>query len=142
MGMYDTFETDKNLEQEGVWIDYGEFRVRIASAGPGNKEYAKYAEKKLKPVRKVMEAGALTNERSAALMADIYSKTIVKGWQILKDGEWVDGIEGRDGSILDVTPENIQQVFRDLPTLFLDIQEQAMALVNFRRAELESEAKN
>ena len=75
MGMYDVFETDTDLETNGVWIDYGEFRVRIASAGSGNKNYMKYAEKKLKPVRKAMEAGALNEGRSQAIMADIFTKT-------------------------------------------------------------------
>lgn len=142
MGMYDTFETDKNMEASGVWIDYGDFRVRIASAGQGNKAYVRYAEKKLKPVRRAMEAGSLSNERSMAIMSDIYAKSIVLAWQVNVEGEWQDGIEDRNGEIQDFTEANVEQAFRDLPRLFTDIQEQASSLANFRKAELETETKN
>lgn len=142
MGMYDVFETDEDLETSGIWLDYGDFRVRIASAGQGNKKYVKYAEKALKPVRKAMQAGALSNERSIAIMSDIYAKTIVLDWETMKDGKLVKGIEARDGKVMPVNYENVRQVFIDLPNLFIDIQEQANSIANFRKAELEEDAKN
>ncbi len=143
MGMYDTFETDSNLEQNGVWLDYGDFRMLIASAGQGNKNYVRYAEKKLKPVRQAMNAGALSNERSMALMADIYSKTIVLNWEVRgEDGEWSQGIEDKEGNIIAFNQENVEEAFHNLPRLFMDVQEQAQSLSNFRRAELEEETKN
>ena len=37
--MFDQFETDPVLESEGIWIDYGAFRVKIARAGGANKKY-------------------------------------------------------------------------------------------------------
>jgi hypothetical protein len=141
--MYDTFETDSNLEQNGVWLDYGDFRMLIASAGQGNKNYVRYAEKKLKPVRQAMNAGALSNERSLALMADIYSKTIVLNWEVRgEDGEWSQGIEDKEGNIIPFNQENVEEAFHNLPRLFMDVQEQAQSLSNFRRAELEEETKN
>lgn len=142
MGMYDTFETDPNMEQEGVFLDYGDFRVRIAHAGQGNSKYVKYAEKKLKPVRKAMEAGALGNERSMAIMIDIYSESIILDWQVRDGDEWKSGIEARDGSVMKFTKENVENTLRALPNLFLDIQQQAQSIANFRRADLESEAGN
>lgn len=143
MGMYDTFETDSNLEKNGVWLDYGDFRILIASAGQGNKNYVRYAEKKLKPVRRTMEAGALSNERSMALMADIYAKTIVLDWQVRdEEGEWKQGIEDKEGNIIAFNQENVEEAFHNLPRLFMDVQEQAQSLSNFRRAELEEETKN
>lgn len=142
MGMYDTFETDPNMEQEGVFLDYGDFRVRIAHAGQGNSKYVKYAEKKLKPVRKAMEAGALGNERSMAIMIDIYCESIILDWQVRDGDEWKSGIEARDGSIMPFTRENVENTLRALPNLFLDIQQQAQSIANFRRADLESEAGN
>lgn len=148
MGMYNVFETNKEMEQNGVWVDYGDFRVLIASAGQGNKSYVSYAEKKLKPLRRALEAGAVSNERSQAAMADIYAKTVVLDWEVLtKDdmtGEpiWTSGIEQKDGSIVEFTQEAVEAVFLALPRLFLDIQEQAGSLSNFRLEELEKEGKN
>ena len=146
MGMYDTFQTDENLEANGVWLDYGDFRVLLASAGQGNKNYVRYAEKKLKPVRRALESGALSNERSQSLMADIYAKTIILAWETMQGkgdkAEMKAGIEGKDGSILPFTEENVEQALIALPRLFMDLQEQAASLANFRKGELEKEGKN
>ena len=142
MGMYDIFEADENLETSGIWIDYGDFRVKIASAGQGNKKYVRYAEKALKPIRRAMQAGALSNERSMAVMSDIYAQTIVLDWQVKVDNEWKTGIEGREGEILPFNKEEVQKVFTSLPNLFIDIQEQAQSIANFRKSGLEDDSGN
>jgi hypothetical protein len=145
MGMYDVFETDEDLETNGVWIDYGEFRVKIASAGQGNKNYVRYAEKKLKPVRRALEAGALSNKRSQAIMADIYARTVILDWEI-QDGDeenkMVQGIEDKNGKVIPFTEENVEITLKNLPRLFMDLQEQASSLANFRKEELEGDTKN
>lgn len=146
MGMYDTFQTDENLEANGVWLDYGDFRVLIASAGQGNKAYVRYAEKKLKPVRRALESGALSNARSQALMADIYAKTIVLSWEVMEGegdkAKMKTGIEGPDGKVLPFNEANVEQALLALPRLFMDLQEQAASLANFRKGEMETEGKN
>lgn len=142
MGMYNVFETDEDLEKGGVWIDYGDFRIRIASASQGNKKYVNYAEKALRPIRRAMQSGALSNERSQAVFADIYSKTIVLDWETMFEGRMVKGIEQKDGTVGPFNPETVKKALLDLPNLLLDIQEQANSLANFRKADLEEEAKN
>lgn len=142
MGMYDIFETDEDLETTGIWLDYGDFRLKVASAGQGNKKYVRYAEKALKPIRRAMQAGAVSNERSLAIMSDIFAKTIVLDWQVKVDDAWKSGIEGRDGDILQFNYDNVIATFSALPNLFMDIQEQAQSIANFRKAELEDDSGN
>lgn len=147
MGMYDTFETDPTREQEGVFLDYGDFRIRVAHAGQGNKRYVAYAEKALRPVRQAMNAGALSNERSLSIMADVYAKTIVLDWQVAQKNEdgtisWKTGIESRDGTVLPFNTQTVETTLKALPNLFSDIQQQASSIANFRRAELEDESGN
>lgn len=142
MGMYAIFKTDEDLEIAGIWIDYGDFRIRIASAGQGNKKYVRYAEKALKPVRRAMQAGALSNERSLAIMSEIFAKTIVLDWQVKVDGDWKTGIESPTGEILPFNEETVRKVFEDLPNLFIDIQEQANSIANFRKMEMEEDSGN
>lgn len=142
-GMYNTFKTDPTREQEGVWLDYGDFRIRVAHAGNGNKKYVSYAERALRPVRQAMNAGALSNERSMAVMADIYATTVILGWQVMQeDGSWKDGIEAENGELLPVNKECIEQTLKNLPALFSDIQGQASSIANFRAAEVEEESGN
>lgn len=142
MGMYDIFETDEDLETTGIWLDYGDFRLKVASAGQGNKKYVRYAEKALKPIRRAMQAGAVSNERSLAIMSDIFAKTIVLDWQVKADDAWKSGIEGRDGDILPFNYDNVIATFSALPNLFMDIQEQAQSIANFRKGELEDDSGN
>lgn len=144
MGLYDTFSTDEDLEVNGVWIDYGDFRVKIASAGTNNKAFEKYAEKKFKPVRKMIDLGTLGNKQAMRIMADVYAHTVIKDWETKdEEGEWQTGIESPDSEdLLAVTAENVMKTLLSLPRLHLDLQEQANALVNFRRAEMENESGN
>lgn len=142
MGLYDTFETDSNMEKDGVWIDYGDFRIRIAHSGGANKRYLSYAENKLKPLRRAIESGALSNERSAPIMMDIYAETIILDWETKVEDSWVQGIEDRDGGLQEFNKENVVKTLKALPKLFSDIQEMSGSIQNFRMQDLESEAKN
>lgn len=147
MDMFSQFGTDDNLETNGIWLDYGEFRVKIARAGGANKKFLSYVEQKTKPLRRAIQAGALSEERSAALFYEIYAKTIVLDWQIAdgKKGEetvWKKGIHKKGGGVLEVTPENIVLTFKLLPNLFANIKEAAETMTLFRVEELEADAKN
>lgn len=139
MGLYDTFETDADLEVKGIWINYGDFAVKIAAAGMKNKKYEKVAEQKFKPVRKMMELGALSNERSMQILAEIYAEAIVLDWQT---GDEKGKIEAPDGTLIPFTKENCEKTLKALPRLLIDIQEQANSLSNFKRAEEEKEKGN
>lgn len=146
--MFEQFETDANLEQEGVYVDYGDFRVKIAFAGGANKKFLSYSEQKTKPFRRAIASGSFSEERAKPLMYDIYAETIVLDWEIL-DGEddegeakWISGIPQKDGSVAEVTKENIVAVFKQLPALFNDIQETSKSISAFRKEDLEEDSKN
>lgn len=142
MGLYDTFKTDENLEQEGVILDYGDFRVRVAHTGGANKKYLRYAEAKMKPLRRALEAGSISNERSTAIMTDIFAKTVILNWETNVDDDWKQGIEDEEGNLIEFNEENVRLTLTKLPKLFYDIQEQANSIANFRQGDLEEEAKN
>jgi len=148
MSMFEQFETDPVLESEGIWIDYGDFRVQIGRAGGANKKYLSYAEAKTKPFRRAIQAGTMPEERSRALLYDIYAKTVIFNWQVAdgedKDGntKWKNGIHKKGGGILEVTPENIMLTFKLLPAVFMDLQQAAEGIGLFRKEEMEADAKN
>lgn len=143
MGLYDQFQTDENMEREGVLLDYGDFKIRIAYAGGANKKYLNYAEVKLKPLSRGIKAGTISNERANAVMLDIFARTVVLDWFTRKEKEnFVQGIEGPDGDILPFNEDNVKMTLTALPKLFADIQDQANQMSNFRQEVLEDEAKN
>lgn len=148
MGLSNQFATDGSLETKGIVIDYGEDRIRIARAGGANKKFARLLEAKTKPLRRAIAVGAVDNERSIAIMQNVYAETIILGWEVnvgtAAEPKWEPGIRpadaGMDGDeLLPVNKENVLKVFTNLPDLFIDIQQQAAAGALFR-AELNAES--
>lgn len=143
MSLYDTFRTDPELEQKGVVIDYGDFRVTVARAGGANRRYAKVLETMMKPYRRAMELGVMKEEKAREVLGEVYASAIVLNWETKRSGLWVQGIESKNGDeILPFTKENVAKVFQDLPDLFSDIRSQADKAQLFRQVALEQEAGN
>lgn len=142
MSMYDLFKTDDSIEQSGVFLNYGSFRVKIARAGGGNKRYIKTLEAKTRPIRRAIETETVDEKVSRQLMMELYAETIVLDWETEVDGKMEKGIEGPDGKIMPFSKENVLLTFKNLPDLFQDIIAQAGKVSNFRQMQLEEDAKN
>lgn len=144
MTMYNTFKTDPELEKKGVWTDYGSFRVLLSRAGGANKKFQKLLERLTRPHQKAIQTGAFDNDRATALMREVYATTVVLGWEVKVEGEWVKGIEPSDpgSDLLPMTKENLLATFEELPDLFQDLTEQAGNAMLYRTFLLEESAKN
>lgn len=140
--MYDKFKTDESREINGILLDYGDFRVRIARAGGGNKRYAKVLEAKSRPYQRAIQTETINFELQMKILQAVYAEAVVLKWETLVDGEYKDGIEGPDGKLLPVTVENIVATFEALPDLFSDIRAQADRVALFRADLLKDQAKN
>lgn len=147
--MYDQFETNKTLEQKGIWADYGDYRVLVSHAGGSNKHYIKYLEQKTKPYRRAIAAGLFDEERSRPMLFDVYAETIVKAWEINdgiddKTGEikWKSGIHKKGKGFLEYTKENVILTFKNLPELFFDIQQVSVEVGGYRKADMVEDSKN
>jgi len=142
MSLYSTFTSDKELETKGVAIDYGDFEIVLARAGGANHNFAKVANAKIKPYRRMMEAGTVPPELDNKLTAEIYAHSVVLGWRTKVDGEFVEGIEGPDGELIPPTRENIIKTLIDLPDLLAEIVRQAQDLALFKEEEREEDLGN
>ncbi len=149
MGLYDTFQTDPEIEKKGVILDYGDFRVRIGYAGSTNKRYTAYAEKKFKPLRHAINNGLLSEERSTAIMADIYAETLIYEWETkVSEGEngepeYKPGIEPKEkGDLLPFNKENVRKTLQALPNLLADMKMQAESISNFANKDREGDSGN
>lgn len=137
MSMYDAFKTDAKKEAEGVFVEFGEFRVLIRRAGGANKLYHKTMETLVAPHRRILQLGQMQEGTMKALLAEGYAKAIVVDWQYQADDglgtkEWKSGIELVDGTIGEVTPDNVKAVFLALPVIFDAIKEAAEAIAGFK----------
>ncbi len=148
MGLKKLFKTNGALETKGVVLDYdGETRIRIARAGGSNKKYIKAAERALKPYRRALAAGQMSNSKATEILAELFAETIVLGWEVNRGGQWLPGIDPEDAGetgaeLLPVNPENVQKVFMTLPELFLDVQTQASSIALFREDLTEADSGN
>lgn len=130
--IYELFGSDESLETKGIWHDFGDYgRFLIARAGGSNKPYAKALERETRPLRRSLEAGAIDEERSRALLAKVFADTVVLGWE---------GVIGRDGEELPFDRDNCRKLLTDLPNLFEDIRTQATSWAQYRKQALEAEA--
>ena len=142
MSLYSNFQTDPNLEKNGVWIDYGTFRVLLAFAGGANKRYLSMMDKKFKPLRQAIHAGTLDNDRAQKMLMELYAEAVILDWETIHEDKPQRGIEGPNGELLPFTVENVKMTFANLPNLFLDLKTQSELISNFRIRELEAEAGN
>lgn len=142
MSMYKNFRTDPAVEAQGIVHDYGDFRITVARSGGGNRAFAKALEAKTQPYRRAIATGTMDAERSLQIYHEVFAETVVKDWEVKVDGEWKQGIEGPDGSLLPFTVANVVATFKALPDLFLDIKEQSEKTRLFLADVRETDAKN
>ncbi len=139
MSLYKQFKTDKNVEKEGIVLNYGknskgeDIEIRIARAGGANVQYAKLIEAKTKPYRRQIQNETLDNEVAEKITKEVYAKAVVLGWT---------GVEDENGKELEFSFENCMKLFDDLPDLWTDIQQQSTKSALFRADILEQDAKN
>ena len=155
MSIYKTFETDKNIEQEGIEVDYGDTRFVLARAGGANNRFKKVFQAKTKPYRRQIETDTLSESVARKMLAEAYAEAIIirvdvaevddNNEPILVKGEkkWkLNRIPLEDGTDSPATQERVTALLLDLPELFADIQEMATLASNYRAVEEEADSGN
>lgn len=136
ISIYDQWGTDKDVEQEGIVLDYSDGNwLRCRRAGGANKPYQKAIERFSRKYRKQIELGVLTEDKANKELVRIYVDTIII------DGEFVD----RDKKTKIKLKGNKKETARllvDLPDLFANVREATGSMELFRVFEKEEEAKN
>lgn len=141
--MYEAFKTDKELEKNGVVVDYDKFRVTIARAGGGNNRYKKCLENKTRPHKRAIQSDTLSNDVGEKISIDVFVATIILDWEVKDDkGAWIQGLENSKGKIVPFTKENVIELLTDIPDLWNDIREQSTSNTIFREVLLEEDLKN
>ena len=132
-GPYSVFLTDKTLEKEGIVLDYGDFKIKVARAGGSNAAFQKALTSKIRPYKRQLDAGTIPDDVAEKLFLEVYAESVVLGWE---------GVTDEDGKPLPFSKENAVKLFSDLPDLFRGVQNQAAAISNFRAEVTEDTIKN
>lgn len=146
MSLYAKLRTSPKLETEGVALELANARIQVARAGGQNQKYNAAAEKIARKHKRAVDNDLLTNEVGRKLLYELYAEHVVLDWQTntgtAEEPNWVDGIEMPDGTIGEVTFENIVSTFTNLPDLFTMVQETSTNLTYFRQGLVEGAVKN
>ena len=139
MSLYTQFETNRDIEKEGIVLQYGlnskkkPIEIRIARAGGANEHYNKLLEAKVKPYRRQIQNETLDNAVAEKITKEVYAASVILGWS---------GVEDRNGNELQFNTVNVIALMNDLPDLWADIQSQSVRAALFRADVLEADAKN
>jgi hypothetical protein len=140
MGIWDRYKTDESLETDGVWNNYGDFRVKLARAGGKNLRYQQALERHQKKNQK--RRNKVTNAEAIAVATDLMVTHCVLGWQTKVGDEWKDGIEQPDGSLKPCTRENVLEILEALPDLRTELLVASDDMDAFRADAIEEDAGN
>jgi len=141
--MYTNFQTDRSLEETGIWLDYGPFRVKIARSGGSNKSFARKLEAKTRPYQRAIKTETMDPAIAERLMREVFAEAVILDWNIKDaEGKWIVGMELPNGEIGKPNVETIIAILEEVPELFSDIQEQANKAANFREALRDANAGN
>lgn len=138
-GLYAKNQLDKAKESEGQRFDYDlnsrneQISFIVAREGGGNIAYNNLAEQIFKPHRRAIQHGKIDPVFLETLLAKIYAKTVIKGWE---------GVENENNEPLPFTEENCIKVLTDLPVLFDAIKEFARDYTQFLLEGVKEDAKN
>lgn len=146
MSMYQMFSTDPDLEKNGVVVDYGTFRLTLARAGGANKAFQRCLEAESAPFRRAIQSGTMDPARAEHMLRTVYSKTIVKLWEVQRGNKWVPGLDDPEGGDKPL-PFNEKNVIAALSNprlhdLWEDVRDQSGKMLLYRSALLEADAGN
>ena len=132
--IYEAFETDADMEKNGIWLDYGDFKFRVARAGGANKRYQKRMEALTRPYRRAIQTETLATGKADELIMQAFAQTVVLAWEGVTDKE--------TGEVIPFSSEACLKLFKKLPDLFVDVRDQASKWNLFKKDVLETDSKN
>lgn len=128
---YDMFETVADAEAQGIWIEIGAMRFKLARTGGANEAFMKTASKRLKPFQNALEQ--MPRKQQDTLAIGIFVDTVLMDWE---------NVAGRDKVLIPYSKEAAKALLLDLPNLFAALQAEANSMANFTKANLDAAAKN
>ena len=132
MKMMDKYAVDKKLSTDGVWLDYGDFKVLAARSSKNNPEYRKALIKESRKYQHLINDGTISIETDEEIARKVFAKAVVKDWTLKED----------DGSDVPCNYESIIGLFEEYPDFFDDLQVKTGKIETYQVKKQEEEIKN
>lgn len=131
--IYDFYDSDQDRELNGVWVDIGPSKFKIARSGGANTPFKKYVAKKFKPYQSAIANGTMPPELADKLSREAFVETCLHGWESVTD---------RGGKAVEFSKEAAHKLLEELPNLFAELLKASDDLSRFQRQNQEDAAKN
>lgn len=135
---WDLFGTDREIETTGVWLDYGDFKIKIASTG--SEKYKRTMKAVFKPYERQVQTGTMPEELAEEKLTLVFARAIVLDWWCSEWGEHT--MWDKEGNRLDYNEQNVIKLLTEMPKLQDMIRDEAQRAENFRKREEEDALKN
>lgn len=148
-GFMDRYSTDKTLEEEGVWVDYGEgLKVKIRRL---NSKHSREVRRKLeKPYAAQFRGREMPESLQEELLNKQLAGSIVVDWEGVPDPDnapqfLADGVTPdpkNPGTMLPYSPENVLRMVKEFGDFRDDILTAAMEKTTFQKEQRKEAEKN
>ena len=139
------FETNKQKEQEGVWVDYGDYGFLVQRVGPSNKDWVKQLNLAMLPHRKKYQNGEVPDDVADNIVRSVFCKHGINTWRCKTEpkGDWQLGkMLDKKGELIQFSEEEAERLFIQLPDLFNDLYQESVLRANFLAEQDEDIAGN
>lgn len=153
--LYQLFEMDKDLEREGITVNYGSVKFQLARAGGRNKAFKDTFQAKTRKHRTQIDNETMSDELADRIMAEAYAEAVILGWWTRKEDEnedpildkkgeeiWEDVIENKEGKKVKFSKDECVRLLLDLPDLFASLQSYAQKSANYKKEMDEADEGN
>ena len=118
------FKASDKLENEGVFLEMGNTRIRLARAGGSNTGFNAAMAEAAEKHQRALKNGLLTPEGMKKIAFPVWAKHVVKSWETNlgteENPEWKDGIDDGKGGVEPASFDNIVAFFHEVPDWFLE----------------------
>ena len=142
---YALYQSDEDLETRGILLEEPNLRIRIARAGGANTKFQQTFERVMRPLRRSIQLGTISEDVARRATAEILAESIVLNWETReapKSDVWVNKVmDPKTREFVDPTPEAIARALDAAPALCNYVFEQAKDETIFRK-EIEEDVGN
>lgn len=129
MSIYDRYKTDKTLETEGVWVDFGD-GVEVKLTRLNTKAAKEVRRREEKPYARLREIPEDIQEK---VLTRIMAQAVIKEWK---------GVLDEKGKPIPCTAEAVEALLNELPDFREDLIFAAAQRETFKAEEVEAAKGN